>query len=710
MSAQVRFHIPKESYLLFLIQFLVSCFLLFLPITRYFSYESAIINSFLLALLTGFIFLHIPDREGAGSGDILFIVLLLFSIEPVVRLIQSSIVESCSYLHGLKFYFIGAMPAAGVSFFLSQIIKQLITRYRYLVFFVILLCLVCEPLFQFYFLSQVYFYNPVIFFFPGTIYDELIRFDIRLLSHRVFSVLGFAVIYIMMVKSKTSRLKILIPPAGVLLYYVTFAPLFGYITTDDTLLRNGYTFSRTSNFIIHHPTGLPENLIDELKSFHEFQLRELKEKLQVSARYPITSYVYKNSSDKGQFFGSEGADVAKPWKKEIHTSMGTVFGSLRHELAHILASEFSNPPFYVAGGIDPWLIEGLAVFADFSFDDQDIPDLLYGMSKISGHETINSAGKASFFQTNTRYAYLKAGFIFDEIQKSHGTDKLKELYRTGDFQTVLHTSPDKIFEQAIVSEAKELSGRDSVAAAYYFKSKPFLLKNCPRFMAEQFDDAIQALKVRDFNSAEYTLKNLLLANKDSRYITTYAGLLEETNRYEDLYKFSEALEKDYSDINIRLKKIDAKILSGRGVSESDYQSLIHYSPNLRYDAILQTRLILLKKGTLKQYLSADDSGKKTMLLSELNDTTGYLLLPFSNLASPEEVLSLIRNFSKPGLWTEYVKLFVARRSISAGDRLLFINALKLIRSDFLPSGSKKQYEQLIRYNSYLLAENLLKEK
>ncbi|MCC6548656.1 MAG: hypothetical protein IT279_01170 [Ignavibacteriaceae bacterium] len=700
----------RELIFLYLIQLLVSVLLLFLPITRYFSYESAVINSFLIFLLTGHIFLNISAREGLSAGAVILIVLPLILIEPTVRLFQSIFSESCSYLHGLKFFLIGVIPVTGVSFFLSQIIILTFARYRYVIFLAVLFVIVVEPIFQFYFLSQVFFYNPVLFFFPGTIYDELLKIDSRLLLHRAIITLGFAGICFLIGKVKSSKLRILIPVVLVVIYYLTVAPFFGFIITKDMLRRNGYTISKTQNFLIYHPVDLSKQLIEELKTFHEFHLAELKDKFEVTVSYQISSYIYKNSFDKGKFFGSEKADIAKPWKKEIHTSLGTVFSTLRHELAHILASEFSNPPFYVAGGFNPWLIEGLAVFSDFSFDDQEIPRLLSAASKISGDETVINQGTLSFFQTNTRYAYLKAGLILNEIHKQYGTAKLKNVYRTGDFRSNLNTTADEIFIEAILSGNRSIALRDSAASVYYFKSKPFILKNCPRFQAEKNAEAVQAIGNHDYALAENILQELLKNNADERYIVAYANLLEETRRYEDLYFFTERLDKEITDINIQLKKIDAKVLSGRNVSEKDYNILLLSSPNLRYDAVLKTRIFFFNKGLLRAYLSGIDSLKKTLILSELYDSTVYLLLPLSNLTSPAEVLEICLTIPKPDTWTEYVKLKAARGAIASGNRTLFKTALELTNSEYLPPGAISDYEQFVRYSNFISTDNFYEDQ
>lgn len=706
MTSPVKGGLPRESYFLFVIQLLVSVSLVFLPVTEYFSFESSLLHGFVLCLLSGYLFINISDRKGATPRTVLITLFILLIIEPLVRLSQSILSPECSFLHGLKFYLIAVLPASAVSYFLSGSIKILFLKYRYLIFVLTLFGLIIEPLFQFYFLSQIYFYNPILYFFPGTIYDELIRIDSRLIFHRVLTVAGFAVIYFLIKKFNSGKLKYVVFPACVLLYYVTIAPAFGFITTEDALKRNGYLITETENFQIFHPAELTKMKAKELKSFHEFQLAELKEKFDLQAKYKIRSFIYRNSSDKGKLFGSEGADVAKPWKHEIHTSIGSVFGTLRHELAHILGSEFSDPPFYVAGGLNPWLIEGLAVFADYTFDDQDISRLLFSMETISSKSEDTNQGTVSFFRTNTRFAYLKSGLIFNEVQKRFGTNTLKELYRSGNFEAATGSGADDLFKMAADSGASALTPRDSSAAMYYFKSKPYLLKSCPRYLAEEYYQAVQLISQKNYGEAESILKKLMRRSSDNRYIMAYANLLEENQRFKELHEFMEDLGAGNNDINIQLKSMDAKLLAGHPVNYGEYEALLKWSPNLRYDAVLKTRLLFLKKAQLNFYLTGSDSVKKAMIMPELRDSTGFLLLLLNNHSAPEYIMELCQEFPVTDIWTEYVKLLAARRLLQAGERDNFLKCLLMIKSDFLPNGAVYDYEQLIRYSSFIQSENL----
>ena len=72
------------------------------------------------------------------------------------------------------------------------------------------------------------------------------------------------------------------------------------------------------------------------------------------------SFIFKNNIQKGELFGSENADVAKPWLYQIYTTAGSYDNSLRHEIAHIFSSSFGAGLFKIAHNFNPALIEGIA--------------------------------------------------------------------------------------------------------------------------------------------------------------------------------------------------------------------------------------------------------------------------------------------------------------------------------------------------------------
>ncbi|MBV6512798.1 MAG: hypothetical protein FMNOHCHN_02315 [Ignavibacteriaceae bacterium] len=693
-----------------ILQLLVSISLLFFPVTRYFSYESAVIHSFMLFLLSGYLYLYLGGRREANPAALIIGIAVLFSIEPLVRLAHSFFTEGCSYVHGIRFYLIGGLPAVAASFYLVRILQLFLQKFVFVAFLAILLLILLEPLLQFYFLSQIHFYNPVIFYFPGTIYDELIKPDTKLFLHRFISVAGFAALYFLLLKITGLKLRILVILLSIGFYYYTIAPLFGFITTSDHLKRNGYTITETENFVIVHPAGITREKKKMLTAYHEFQWAELREKLHLQGKEKVRSFIYRNYEDKGRLFGSENADVAKPWKREIHTSLSSVFRNLRHELAHVAASEFSNPPFYVAGGINPWLIEGLAVYASFSFDDQDIPVILAAFSGKSHRDTSRKSGTQSFFTANTRYAYLKAGLIFNKVNNDFGAEKVKELYQTGDFTKILGKNSEQLFAEAMNELTVRTVGRDSVAAEYYFRAKPFLLKICPRYLAERFESAAEEINKGNSDAAETILRELLTRSREPQYILTYAALLEKKKRYAEILDLLAVIGEEASDINIKLKRSDIQLLNGEKVSEEMYGQLLSNSPNLRFDAVIKTRIFLYKQGVLKDYISAGDSLKREILISQIKDSTGYLLYPLLSLTSGAEVLRMSEEFPLKNVWTEYCKLMIARRSLAAGVSDEFISALEKTNPGLLPSGSLNDYHELMRFRNYLIVHKNSKEE
>src|SRR5690606_19571073 len=89
------------------------------------------------------------------------------------------------------------------------------------------------------------------------------------------------------------------------------------------------------------------------------------------AAYPhrIVAFVFESEAQKGRLMGAASTYIAKPWRREIYIQMGRYpHPVLGHELAHVVAGEFGEGPFAVAGALggllpDPGRIEGVATAA-----------------------------------------------------------------------------------------------------------------------------------------------------------------------------------------------------------------------------------------------------------------------------------------------------------------------------------------------------------
>jgi len=59
---------------------------------------------------------------------------------------------------------------------------------------------------------------------------------------------------------------------------------------------------------------------------------------------------------KGGFIGAVNTEIAKPWLRQMHINLSGFESSLKHEMVHVLATEFGWSPLKIAP--NSGLVEG----------------------------------------------------------------------------------------------------------------------------------------------------------------------------------------------------------------------------------------------------------------------------------------------------------------------------------------------------------------
>ena len=128
----------------------------------------------------------------------------------------------------------------------------------------------------------------------------------------------------------------------------------------------------TTHFDIYFSADIPNNLVRIITLEHEYDYEQLAKFFKLEPQSKIISYVFNSNEQKGKYFGSVNADVAKPWLKQVYISADSYSQTLRHELAHVFSAGFGTGIFKVASGLNPALIEGAAVAAAPFYNDNSI--------------------------------------------------------------------------------------------------------------------------------------------------------------------------------------------------------------------------------------------------------------------------------------------------------------------------------------------------
>ena len=426
-----------------LIALLFNLVLLKLPLTNVFGYEFSVINSLLIVLLSGIYTIYFFElnfsKENRSFTPELFESLTLLLIIPFsVSVINSVIYGFCSFTDGLLFYIVITCPSIIIGISLGLISVLIANRFRVVLLFVLCFGILMIIAFEIYFNPQVYVFNPIIGYFPGTIYDEGISVSGKLILYRFFNILFFGWIISAIVRLKRNKKKQLIFFSFKVLFldiaFYLLSPKLGFSTTLGSLTNTLSNSVSTDHFVIHFDKRIDTEKVKMLALNHEYYYQELEKYFEVRLDDKIQSFIFYDDNQKKKLFGSRNADVAKPWLNHIYISIRNWEHTLKHELAHCFSAKFGSGILKLASGLNPMLIEGIAEAADGNYDDNSL-HFMAALAYNSGYEVDIKylLSKFGFYSKASSISYIFAGSFIQYLIDNYGISKFKEYYLTGEF-------------------------------------------------------------------------------------------------------------------------------------------------------------------------------------------------------------------------------------------------------------------------------------
>jgi tetratricopeptide (TPR) repeat protein len=327
-----------------------------------------------------------------------------------------------------------------------------------------LVLLAGSGLYRFYAAPPVFTYNPVIGYFPGNLYDENVQLGMPLVWSRLEQ-LAWVLAIVAMAAARLDVPRFRIGreprPAGRRLAPVVLALAFttgglalhlnsgalGYrIDADEIAAELGGTIE-TEHFVIHYAkTREVERDIALIAADHEFRYAQVVARLGAAPPGKLTSFYFASREQKARWIGAKDVEMAKPWRREIYLEHRPFpHASLRHEIAHAVASAFGDPLFGVAARrvagipmlVSPGLIEGLAVAADWpsGYDRLTPHEAVRAMQAMGLTPSIRELLSLRFLTVSSARSYTTAGSFLRFLLDTYGAPALRALYRSGgDFE------------------------------------------------------------------------------------------------------------------------------------------------------------------------------------------------------------------------------------------------------------------------------------
>jgi Tetratricopeptide repeat len=657
--------------------------LLRLPLTKVFGFEFSVLNAVLISFLSGLFVISLfkvdsilekKKRHFNKSFFAFFIVILI--IPALISVVHSYLTIKCSLTDGAYFYLVITAPSVFIGGGLGAISYYFFRKVPVLAFIILYILILASPLIELYFNPQIYFYNPIFAYFPGTIYDESIRIDWRLISYRLFNFVFFGYSlylirgYILRSITLTNKFITVLIIAGAALF-IYFSPDLNYSTTFNKLKSKLKAEVVTPHFNIYYSPELNKNLITAIALHHEYYYSILTQFFKDSTRKKIESFIFKDSNQKKELLGSKNADISKPWQYSVYITYEDYNNTLRHEIAHCFTAEFGTGPLRLAYLFNPALIEGAATAAAPFYDDNSI-DYLASLA-YQNNFTVKMKSLFSylnFFKNVSSLSYIYAGSFSKYLINNYGIDKYKQLYATGDFQKTYDNKVDTLSKHYFAYLKSLDFANNSDKAYYYFGAKSIFYKVCPRFVANKLIEAWGNFNNHNYTEARTNFDDLL---KVTDNYSAYLGLAESLNK---LGENREAIDLLRQNINkftntsnyYYLEFYLADLLGENGDFKSAdtlYTSLMKENPESVLYYLSELRFLLSKSDNkLADYIKGSDLDKST-ILHELN-SRGYVYSSIPALIDlavkmNEDYLTFLGGFKKNLSVTNYESSYAVYR-------------------------------------------------
>ncbi len=485
-------------------------------------------------------------------------------------------VLTCDWRFGLEAYVALAIASTLLAAASGALIAVWVGPRRYLgpaAPYLALVVLIVVGVHRFFSAPPVFTYSPLVGYFPGNLYDEDIRLQAALAWSRLEQ-LAFVAALALGAAARFDRTRLAvrvrgpgwrwpavggaIAAAAVVATLRLSAGTLGYAIDADDIADELGGVRRTPHFVIHYadrPAIAAE--MDLIAADHELRLAQVCATIGVDLDRvgTIHSFYFASADQKARLMGARRVEMAKPWRREIYlTAEGFPHGSLRHEIAHIVAGSFGDPWFHVAARrvagvpvfVNPGLIEGLAVAIDWPGGGRSMTphQAMRAMELLGYAPRVDEVFSVKFLTLSSARGYTAAGSFLRFLLDRYGAAPVRAVYASGgDFAAAFGQSRDALVaEWRAMLATVEVPPADLEAARERFRRGGVFSRPCPHAIAARTERAARQAGSGDRKGAIQTMRDVCRdAPDEPGYALELAELLaagddDERREGRDLYQ------------------------------------------------------------------------------------------------------------------------------------------------------------------------------
>lgn len=510
----------------------------------------------------------------------------------VVMFVKSWISGFCNVPEGLSFYLLlpgtSVLWATAVALLCALTVER--SRHATLLFLGVMFVSVGISVFRLATEPPVFAYNPIIGYFPGPIYDEVVVITSTLLAARaivlvsvVAMVAGLCACFdpsarkirpSLFVKIRREspeggptggspdgrlaggsavnvggttisgstpgaatgmavRVLFLVSVVVLGVAYVYRAPL-GVVIDRAHIQQALGGHRQTDHFDIYYDINtISAWNMDLIAREHEYQLDRVITYLDVPApQARIASYIYGSADQKKRLMGARYTSIERPGADEMHLNNASFpHPVLKHELVHVMSAAFGNALF----GGSYWIgfHEGLAEAVDWQDAPMDPHEWSRAMRELGLAPPMeNLLSMTGFWTAASSRSYTLCGSFVRFLIDRHGLPAFKQAFPDGAVEESYgRTTSELIAEWETFVDGIQLREDQLRIARQRFIRPAIFRRHCPHEVAALNDRAWQAYNAQRYGDAVRDFDRVLELEPENP--SALRGLLYGTYRQGD---------------------------------------------------------------------------------------------------------------------------------------------------------------------------------